>query len=112
MTKLYKLVVLTLLFAFVTTSIHGQDCCDQVEDCGSAYNEGSLTAHWSVYIPIAVLVVAAIWFGVADRNHDKSSYSNSQDGLGSIDNSKRHSGYRSGSYGFSQYSRCQGVFRH
>lgn len=105
MAKLHKMVVLTLLFALFTTSIYGQDCCEQDDDCGSAYCQGSQIAHWSVYIPITILVVAAIWFGVSDRSHDSSSYySNSQDALGSIDNSKRNSGHRSCSCRSNSYS--------
>lgn len=112
MAKLHKLVMLTLLFALVTSSIQGQNCCDQDDECGCAYTQGSQTAHWSVYIPIAILVVAAIWFGVSDRNHDHSSYSDSQDALGSIDNSKRNSFRSSGSYRSSIYSRSQGGYSH
>lgn len=106
MPKLHKMVVLTLLFALMTTSIHGQVNCDQGDsECGGAYAQGSQTAHWSVYIPITILVVAAIGFSVSDKNHKHSDYSDSQDGLGSIDNSKRNSYNRSGTYRSSSYSR-------
>lgn len=97
MQKIHKWVVFTLLFTLLTTSIQAQDSYDQEnEAAGSAYVQSSQSAHWSVYVPITILVVAAIWFGVSDKNHDHSSYTDSQDGLGSIDNSKRHSSWRSG----------------
>lgn len=113
MTKLHRLFILTLLFAFVTTSIQGQNsCCDEVTECGSAYTEGAQTAHWSVYIPIAILVAAAIWFGVADRDHSTDSYG-SQDALGSIDNSKRNSDVRRlENYGSKRLSNMRGGFCH
>lgn len=116
MSVMNRFFILTLLFAFVTTSIQGQECCDETNmECdGSAYMEASKTAHWSIYIPIAILVVAAIWFGVADQ-HDNSkskySYTDPLDGLGSIDNSKRHSS-RIGSYGYSSYSRSKATIGH
>lgn len=112
MLKFHKFVIFTLLFALFTTSLQGQNDFDLDEDSGSAYTQGSQTAHWSVYIPIAILIGAAIWFGVSDKNHDTSSYSNSQDALGSIDNSKRNSYRRYGSYRSFPYSRSQGGFRH
>lgn len=112
MVKLHKFVTLTVLFALCTTSLQGQNDFDPEADTGSAYTQGSQTAHWSVYIPIAILVGAAIWFGVSDKNHDTSSYSDSQDALGSIENSKRNSNHRSGSYRSFPYSRSQGGFSH
>lgn len=113
MVKLHKLVVLTLLFALFTTSLQGQNDIDPEEDTGSAYTQGSQTAHWSVYVPIAIIVGAAIWFGLSDNNHETSSYSDSQDALGSIDNSKRHSDNRYyQSYRSFPYSRSQGGFCH
>jgi len=113
MAKLHKMMVLTLLFAFITTSIQGQDCCEQSDDCGCAYSQGSQTAHWSVYIPITILVGAAICFGVSDRGHSSSNYSDSQDALGSIANSKRRStSHRSGSYSSSSYSNSRGSYCH
>ena len=65
MVKLHKFVILTLLFALCTTSLQGQNDFDPEADTGSAYTQGSQTAHWSVYVPIAIIVGAAIWFGVA-----------------------------------------------
>ena len=98
MQKIHKWVVFTLLFTLLTTSIQSQDNYDQEDEAaGSAYVQSSQSAHWSVYVPITIFVVAAIWFGVSDKDHDLSSYKDSQDGLGSIDNSKRHSSWRSGS---------------
>jgi hypothetical protein len=92
MKKLHQFFTLTLLLTFATPSIHGQDPQYQ-EDAtySSAYMQSSHAAHWSVYIPIALLVGAAIWFGVADRNHECHDYNDSQDALGSIANSKRRS---------------------
>jgi hypothetical protein len=118
MMKIYKFFVFTLIFAFASTSIQGQEYCEETGmECECpAYVEGSRTAHWSIYVPIAIIVAAAIWFGIADRNDCKSDYyyTDSQDALGSIDNSKRHSN-RSGScssYSFSRYCRSKSAFGH
>lgn len=95
---------MTLLFTLVNSSIQGQSTNNQDEEnYSSAYMQSSQTAHWSVYIPIAILVVAAIYLGIADKSSDHSSYSDSQDALGSIDNSKRHSTSGSGN-SYSHYS--------
>jgi hypothetical protein len=96
MKKLHKLVALTLLFTLAIPSIQGQETPQEEENYSSAYQQSSHTAHWSAYIPLTIIVVAAIYLGIADKN-SSSSYSNSQDGLGSIDSSKRHSSYRHGS---------------
>lgn len=107
MKKLRSLVILTLTLAFATTSISAQETYYQTdENFSTAYAEGSNTANWTVYIPITLLVGAAIWFGLADRTKDKKHSSNSQDGLGSIADSKRisHAGcYRSSKFGSSDY---------
>lgn len=97
MQKIQKWVVFTLLFTLLMTTIQAQDSYDQEDEAaGSAYVQSSQSAHWSVYVPITILVVAAIWFGVSDKDHnDHSKYTDSQDGLGSIDSSKRHSSWRS-----------------
>lgn len=106
MEKLRKWVALTLLFTLVTTSIQGQDQnpYNQGDDAySSAYMQSSHAAHWSAYVPITILVVAAIYLGMADQSHDYSSHSSdSQDALGSIDSSKRHSS-SSSSYSSSNY---------
>lgn len=105
MKKLHSLVALTLALTLAASSIYGQDPdCQEGTDYSSAYVEGSNTAHWSVYIPIAILVGAAIWFGVADRHSEHhNSSTDSQDGLGSIASSKRissHDSYRTHSYSY------------
>ncbi len=94
MKKIQQLVALTLMLTCATASIYGQDSCYQdysENDTCSAYAQSSNTAHWSVYIPITVLVGAAILFGLADQNHSEHDSSDSQDALGSIANSKRRS---------------------
>ncbi len=78
MEKLRKWVALTLLFTLVATSIQGQPTYIQQDDntYSSAYEDSSRTAHWSAYVPIGIMVAAAIWFGVADTSNsdDSSSY--------------------------------------
>lgn len=103
MKKLRPLVALTLALTLATSSIYGQDTFYQEDtDYSSAYVESNNTAHWSAYIPIVILVGAAIWFGIADRHHEHhDSSSDSQDGLGSIANSKRVFHSSSDSYRFS-----------
>jgi len=103
MKKFCPLITFTLVLTCAISSIHAQDSCQQEDgNFSSAYVESSHAAHWSVYIPIAILVGAAIWFGFADKDKDKGEDSNnSQDALGSIANSKRISSsdsYKPGSY--------------
>lgn len=89
MKKLHQLITLGLVLTFATVSIYGQDPQDQEEETQSAaYMESRNTAHWSIYIPIAILVGTAIWFGIADQ-HQGDHSSDSQDGLGRMDSSKR-----------------------
>lgn len=90
MKKFRLFTALTLTLTLATCSIYSQDCAEQAEgNYSCAYTDGSHTAHWSAYIPVAALVAAAIWFGVADQTHEKHNSSNSQDGLGSMASSKR-----------------------
>ena len=104
MNKIYRSFLLTIALTVATTSVYGQEsCCQEEGNYSSAYLESCSTPHWSIYIPIAILVGAAIWFGVADGNSDSSSSSNSQDGLGSMASSKRISHSKSGSYISSSY---------
>lgn len=92
MKKFRSFIALTLVLALTTSTIYSQEPYNQEnESYSSAYMQSSHTAHWSVYIPIAILVGAAIWFGMADSKRDRHHSSDSQDGLGSIANSKRHS---------------------
>lgn len=90
MKRFHQLVALTLVLAITTSSIYGQDLYNQEDEShSSAYMQSQNTAHWSVYVPIAILIGAAIWFGLADRKHEKHDSNDSQDGLGSMANSKR-----------------------
>jgi hypothetical protein len=104
MKKLNHFVILTIVLTLATSSIYGQDPCYQEDDtCSSAYMQSTNTAHWSVYIPIAIIVGAAIWFGVADHDSEKFDSSDSQNALGSIDNSIRN--HRSSSSKYSSSSK-------
>lgn len=113
MKKFRSFITLTIALTLATSSIYGQDCNNQVDNCSCAYAESSHTAHWSIYIPIAALVAAAIWFGMADQKHEKHNSSNSQDGLGSMASSKRishshhhHHHHHPGSYSYAFRSKC------
>jgi hypothetical protein len=99
MKRLHQLITATLVLTLTTVSVYGQDVYqeDAYNSDSSAYIESSNTAHWSIYIPIAVLVGAAIWFGVADQHDPKHYLSDSQDALGSIANSKRISKHHASS---------------
>jgi len=85
-----RVITTTLIFAISTATTYGQnDTCQEEAECyPSAYEESSRTTHWSVYIPVAAIVGAAILFGLADAKQKKHA-SSSQDALGSIANSKR-----------------------
>lgn len=87
---IHPFITLATAFALVTSSVHSQsECTPEDGNYSCAYNESSHSAHWSIYIPIAALVGAAVWFGVADCKKEKYDSSNSKDALGSIANSKR-----------------------
>lgn len=123
MKKLRPWIHLMLFFAMMTTSIHGQEICNQEEDqsylqenesCCEAYMESSHTAHWSVYVPLTILVAAAIYFGMADKKNHEHPSSGSQDALGSIVNSKRIGSMKSSSGSYKSYnpSRCRTGYQH
>jgi len=107
MKKFYPLITLILTVAFTTSSLHAQETCYQEDvNYGSAYVESSHSANWTVYIPVTLIVGAAIWFGFADRSKDKKNCSDSQDGLGRMDSSKRISSssyHKSNNYSSSSY---------
>lgn len=94
MQKFYKIMTLTLLCVMPLTAIQSQEytsnqytnnaCCGEPE-ASCAYNDSCRTAHWSVYVPIGIVVVAAVLFGLADGT--SSSTSGSQNGLGSMKHS-------------------------
>ena len=109
---LHKWVVLALLFSLSITSLQGQETCEMEEESCCAYSQGCQTAHWSIYIPITILVVAAIWFGVSDRSHSSSSSGDSQDALGSIDNSKRNAYRRENPYYSQSNHSSRGCYCH
>lgn len=112
MKQFRKLVVLTLFCILIMSSVQGQnDAFDQDEqqdiNWGSAYQQSSRTAHWSAYVPITTLVVAAIFLGIADNKH--STPYNSSDpynGIGSLKDS------RSGCYGSHSRSTPNSFFCH
>lgn len=97
---------LLLFFVSAIRPIYGNPSCDGCDPCGDAYSQGSWCARWSAYIPIAAVVAAAIWFGVADGKSSDSSSSSSDsshgDGLGCLSSrrssSNSHRSYSSGSY--------------
>lgn len=95
--KFHKWVVLTLVFTLVSTFVQGQTFYNQeTSECPSAYMDSCQSAHWSAYVPLTILVVAAIFFGIADKSHSESSSS--------------YSGYtdsgHSRSYDYSRRSDC------
>lgn len=79
MRKLQTWVALTLLLALATPSIQAQPAYVQDDEtCCSAYNNSCHAAHWSAYVPIGLIVAAAIVFAIADQNHkEESTYSQS-----------------------------------
>lgn len=105
MQLLRKFFFLMMLFVSALRPAYGDQGCQDCDTCGEAYSQSSYTAHWSAYVPIAVLIAAGIWFGVADSKSDDSSSSSdssSHDGLGSLGSKsssyKSCSSYSSGGY--------------
>jgi len=75
-----QFIPIFLIFALTTTPLASQPeaaaCCQEEACCEEepiAYQEGCYAAHWSAYIPITVLVVAALFFGVCDQKSTSSS---------------------------------------
>lgn len=95
-----KLTVFTTLCALIAGSLHSQEVDsgrgyypDASESTfnDSAYADSVYSAHWSAYVPITVLIAAALFFGAADKNRSSNS-SSSKDALGSLGkSSKKHS---------------------
>lgn len=96
-----KLRTAALFAALITSPLYGEAHCyedDGMDPENCAYMQSSHAAHWSAYVPIAVLIAAGICWSVADKKHSSSSghcNSNSQNGLGSLDQT---SSYNSPSY--------------
>lgn len=119
MNQLRQSMIIVLCIMFTLSSLQGQEICHQEKEeeevCSEAYLQSSYTAHWSVYIPITLLVAAAIYFGLADQKHHDPSSSDPQDGLGCIVHSKRignlkySSSYKNSSY---SYSRSRAGYQH
>lgn len=75
-----KLLIFLVLLAYTTAPLHAQEVTvdDAIvqdseladsEDDASAYYGSARAAHWSAYVPIGVLIVAAIFMGFADKDH-------------------------------------------
>lgn len=113
MQLLRKFLFLVLFFMSAIHPAYGDQCGQDCDTCGDAYAQSSCSAHWSAYVPIALVVAAAIWFGVADGKSDDSSSSgsSSHDGLGSL-GSRRSSSSRSGSYKSSSSYSSSGYHSH
>lgn len=93
-------IMWTLIFGLGITSLQGQE----ERCCGSAYTESYNAACWSPYLPIAILVVAAIYLGTSDKgerhsskgytSHGGSYRKDCYDGLGPLaSRSHSHSSY-------------------
>ena len=87
-------MLLTLFFAILTSSIHGQTPV-QEENYDEAYMESYHSAHWSIYIPIAAYAAAAIFLGIADTTHTEHNAHSRLGGLGPIESYSGSSSYGS-----------------
>ncbi len=105
-----------LLSLFIISSIgnlaHAQDPCyyQECDSTGEAYAQSSYNCHWSAFVPLALIVGAAIWFGVADGNSSNDSSSDSKNGLGSLARSRRSSSYHSSRSHGSHSSGCSNSY--
>lgn len=97
-----------LLFVFTHVTLFAQDNFTEYdsEPAGIAYEQSYYTAHWSAYVPIALLVLAGIAFGIADQNHSSthSSDYSKYNGLGPL--------RKSSSSSYSRYSYSKGSYSH
>lgn len=73
-----KLIILCMIVTYATSPIYSQEtiengvcieCPETDTEEASAYYGATRAAHWSAYVPISALIVAAICLGFADRNH-------------------------------------------
>ncbi len=58
------------------------------QETGEAYVQSGHSAHWTIYIPISLLVAGAVYFCLSDSGNGANT-SNPKDALGSIVNPKR-----------------------
>jgi hypothetical protein len=118
MQLLRKFLFLTLFTLSAIRPAYGEQYYQDSDNSGEAYSQSSCSAHWSAYVPIAVMIAAAIWFGVADGKSDDSSSSNNSghDGLGSLGSrsgsSHRSSSSSSSSSTYSSSSSSSGYHSH
>ncbi len=114
-----QLLLWTLSFSIIISTLPGKEGegCRECE--GSAYTESWNAASWTPYLPIAVLVVAAIYIGTSDvgERHSSKGYSSHggsyrkdcYDGLGPLSSrSCTHSSYTYAR----NYTRCKVCLSH
>ncbi len=90
------LLAFSLFFSFLSPLQAEENYypAEEYDLTGEAYVQSSYNSHWSAYVPIALIVGAAIWFGIADTTSTDSS-SHSKDGLGSLASRRKHDSYSS-----------------
>lgn len=97
--RFFCLALLLTLPNMTLLTLHAAQMQDELPS-ESAYLASQQAAHWSAYVPIAAVLGATVFFGVADQSHQSSSSS--------------HSGsekkYSSPSRSTSQYT-CRGCYR-
>lgn len=96
MKTLQKLITIAIFSSVITSSLQGQDYKYErglpesyQNECNdlSAYSDGCYAAHWSSYATISVIVAAAIFFGIADKQNNETSSSNGSSSRSSSQNS-------------------------
>jgi hypothetical protein len=78
MQRLQNILSSLVIFTLTTSTVLGQDPeVDEIEDYSPAYSQTHHAAHWSAYIPLSAMAVAAIYLGIADNANNNLSSSSS-----------------------------------
>lgn len=72
----FRLALLITLPSMSLCTLNATETQDELPS-ESAYLASQQAAHWSAYIPIAAVLGATVFFGVADQSHQSSSSSHS-----------------------------------
>ncbi len=107
MLNVQKLVTVSLFFSLLTASIRGQEQAydynyenGQENNYSAAYQESVYSAHWSIYVPLAIFVVAAAYLGYSDTKRADSYSHNRSDALGPAESNYNGSGNGYSEYGY------------
>ena len=96
MNKIHRFTTWVFLFTALSLPLQSQTPIADYsyeDQRTAAYEESGFAATWSPFLPIAALVIGAIFFGIADQNDQKIDSYGSQNGNGSMAHRGKSSSY-------------------